>query len=132
MRITVPLSEFRDGWSEQAKAKPLIEVPVDSEHDAVSIDVFLGERGAPSVRIESAFPIAHIERGDRGQVEVVAYSTTIGELVHDVFSTQISEMRAGLKDQGWDGVSVIRAVIFGYDEDAGFLREMEIAIGPEG
>jgi hypothetical protein len=47
MRITVAATELRGGWSESAKQRGLIEVPMPSGFDAVSIDVLLGGRAHP-------------------------------------------------------------------------------------
>ena len=45
------------------------------------------------------------------------------------FAAQISEIRAGLAEGGWQNEMPARVVVFGGDED-GFLREVEVAIDP--
>lgn len=131
MRITVPRSELRDGYEEQVRQRVVVNVPVDPEMDAVSIDLLLGDENAAPLRVDHAFLIAHMKRGDGGQALILARPMLLGESLHVGMSAQISEIRRGLRDQGWDGTSPTRAVIIGYDETRGFHRQIEIAIDPD-
>ncbi|GAA0964501.1 hypothetical protein GCM10009555_001780 [Acrocarpospora macrocephala] len=131
MRITVPRSELRDGYEEQVREKTVVEVPADPEMDVVSIDIFLGDSNAIPVRIEHSLLIAHMERGDGGQVAILARPMLLDEPLHIGLAEQISQIRDGLRDQGWNGTSLTRAVIIGHDDSRGFHRQIEVAIDPD-
>lgn len=130
MRITVAASELRTGWHEGARRRPLVEVPMPSDFDSVSVDILLGTPTAAPIRIQRAFMVANMERGDGGIAAIVARPMNLDAPVHEVLAPQIAEAVAELRQFGWDGTSTTRLVIFGGDAD-GFLREVEIAVGPE-
>lgn len=126
MRITVASSELRSGWSEGAKSRELIEVPMPGDAEALSVDVLLGSPSPALIRLDRAFMIANLERGDAGTVVIVARPAILDVPVPVAFASQIAEAVPELRAFGWDGASTTRLVIFG--GDSGFLREVEVAV----
>ncbi|MFF0773064.1 hypothetical protein ACFYUK_29530 [Nonomuraea wenchangensis] len=131
MRITVARSELREGYNEQVRKKPTVEIPSRPEMDAVSIDLLLGTEQAAPLHIENAFPVAFMKRGDGGQVIVVARPMLLDEPIPIAMSARIEQVRRDLRQQGWDGTSLTRAVLIGHDENEGFHRQIEIAVDPD-
>lgn len=131
MRITVAESELRSGWREAVKQRQLVEIPRPPDFEAVSIDVLLGTSTAAPIRIERAFLVGKLLRGDGGTAAIVARPAHLDTPVHEALSPQIAEAVAELRELGWDGGTTTRLVIFGGDED-GYLREVEVAVDPSG
>jgi hypothetical protein len=92
-----------------------------------SIDVLLGTSAASGIRIERAFMVANMSRGDAGSAAIVARPTNLDAPVHEALARQIAEAVAELREYGWDGRSTARLVIFGGDGE-GYLREVEVAV----
>lgn len=130
MRITVARSELRNGYIEQVRERSVVDIPADPETDAVSIDLLLGGEQAAPLHIERAFPIAHMRRGDGGQAIVIARPMVLDEPMPIVMADRIAQIRQDLRQQGWDGASLTRAVIIGLADDEGFHRQIEIAVDP--
>lgn len=127
MRITVASTELRGGWHEASRQRPLVEVPMPPGFDAISIDVLLGSSEASLIRVDHAFMIANMLRGDGGTAVIVACPMDLDTPVHDAFAPQIAEADAELRKYGWDGESGTRVVIFGGDTE-GYLRQVEVAV----
>lgn len=130
MRITVAKTELRSGWREAAKQRQLVEVPLPLDFQAVSLDVLLGTSAAAPIRIDSAFLVSNLLRGDGGTAAIVARPTHLDAPVHEAFAPQIAVAVAELRQHGWDGRTTTRLVIFGGDDDA-YLREVEVAVDPD-
>lgn len=128
-RITVDRVELRSEWVERVRDRSVIDVPADAAFDAVSIDVLLGVAGADAIRIDHAFLVGELTRGDGGSA-VVARPMNIDAPVRFALGLQIREATEGLHTCGWDGSTASRLVIFGGDAD-GYLRQVEIAVDPE-
>jgi hypothetical protein len=111
-------------------AEGLVAIPTHPAFDAISIDILLADQNPALIRLEHSFPVARIRRGDGGQVVAIASPTTIGTSIHDIFAADIAQIRLGLREEGWDGTSTVRSVIFGQDPEGGFQREIEVAIDP--
>ena len=129
MRITVDCAELRSEWVEQVRDRQVVDVPADASFDAVSIDVLLGAAGAATIRIDHAFLVGELTRGDGGSAVVVARPMNIDVPVRVALAPQIHEATEGLHAYGWDGSTATRLVIFGGDAD-GYLRQVEIAVDP--
>jgi hypothetical protein len=129
MRITVAATELRSGWREAAKQRELVEVPVPPAFEAVSIDVLLGTSTAAPIRIDRAFLISNLLRGDGSTAVIIARPTHLDAPVHEALAPQIAVAVAELRQHGWDGSTGTRFVIFGGDAD-GYLREVEVALDP--
>lgn len=130
MRITVAASELRSHWTEASKAREFVDVPMPSGFEAVSVDVLLGTRGAARIRVDHAFPIANMLRGDGGTAAIVARPTHLDVPVREAFALEIAEAVEGLRLSGWDGASSTRIVVFGGDPD-GYLYDVEVAVDPD-
>lgn len=130
-RIVVPRSELRA--TVPRLGPPVVAVPIKWLHDAVALDVWLGQPGA-GLRIH-ALPGVHVlaqmERGDGGIVLVISRSMDFptGCGVRDAFAEEIVQARVDMIRKGWDG-SPTRVALFGLD-DNGFQVEYEIAIDPD-
>jgi hypothetical protein len=129
MRITVDRAELRSEWVEQVRDRQVVDVPADASFDAVSIDVLLGAAGAATIRIDHAFLVGELARGDDGSAVIVARQMNIDAPVRVALAPQIHEATEGLRAYGWDGTTASRLVIFGGDTD-GYLRQVEIAVDP--
>jgi hypothetical protein len=129
-RITVARSELRDASIDQAKAKQMVAIPTHPAYNAVSIDILLANANPSLIRLDLAFPVARLHRGDGGQVHVVAFPTNLDESVSDTFAEDLAQIRQDLRQQGWDGTTPVRAAIFGIDPE-GFQREIEVVIDPD-
>jgi hypothetical protein len=127
MRVTVAASELRSGWTEASKVRELVDVPMPTEFEAVSVDVLLGTSSAARIRLDQVFMIANMGRGDGGTAAIVARPTHLDAPVHEALAPEIAEAVEGLRQFGWDGASSTRIVIFGGDAD-GYLREVEVAV----
>lgn len=127
MRITVAGTEMRSGWSEAAQPRQLVDIPIPPGSGAVSIDVLLGSPEAARIRIERAFLVGAMQRGDGGMAGIVARVTDLDAPVHEALAPQIEEAVAELCRYGWDGQTGTRLVIFGGDA-GGFLRQIEVAV----
>lgn len=129
MRITVARSELRQGYVEAAQPRPLIEVPVHPDFEAVAVDLFLGAASAAPIQIENGFLIAQLRRGDGGLAVVVARPMNLEAPLHVSLAGQIAQARDGMRTTGWDGSTPTRLVIIGADQS--FLRQIEIAADPD-
>jgi hypothetical protein len=91
MRLTVAASELRSGWSEAAKQRPMVEVPMSSGFEAVVIDVLLGTSTPALIRLDRAFLVANMGRGDGGTAVIVARPTRLDAPVHEALAPEIAE-----------------------------------------
>lgn len=130
MRITVAATELRRGWLEAAKQRQLVEVPVPPGFAAVSIDVLLGASAAAPIRIDRAFLVGNLLRGDGGTAAIVARPTHLDAPAHEALEPQIAVAVGELRAYGWEGRTSTRLVIFGGDGE-GYLREVEVAVDPD-
>jgi hypothetical protein len=129
-RITVDRAELRAEWIEQVRDRRVVDVLADTSFDAVSIDVLLGAAGAATIRIDHAFLVGDLARGDDGSAVVVARPMNIDAPVRVALAPQVHEATESLRAYGWDGSTASRLVIFGGDAD-GYLRQVEVAVDPE-
>ena len=130
VRITVDRAELRAGWVEQVRDRQVVDIPADALCDAVSIDVLLSAAGAATIRLDHAFLVGKLARGDGGSAIVIARPMNIDAPVRVALRPQIWEATKGLRTYGWDGATASRLVIFGGDSD-GYLRQVEVAVDPE-
>ncbi len=130
MRITVDRAELRSEWVERVRDRLVVDIPTDASFDAVSVDVLLGATGAATIRIDQAFLVGELARGDDGSAIVVARPTNIDTPVRTSLASQIHDATEGLRSYGWDGSTASRLVIFGGDAE-GYLRQVEVALDPE-
>lgn len=129
LRITVAQSELHSAYVERVRQRSTIEIPVDSQFDAISVDLFLKAPDAAPIIVEHALHVVEIERAGGGSAALIARPMDLDAPVNVAFATQIAEIRAGLAEHGWDGAPPARVAIFGGDAD-GYLREVEVAIDP--
>jgi len=130
VRITVAAAELHSHWHEAAKQRNVVDVPMTDGIEALSIDVLLGSAGAARIRVDSAYAVATMERGDGGTAAVIARPMSLDAPVREALGPQISQAVADSRQFGWNGTSPTRLVIFGGDAD-GFLRHIEIAVDPD-
>jgi hypothetical protein len=126
-RITVPKNSLVEGWVEKTKDKDVIDVSFFRDFDAVCVDTYLGDPGAPDFRAEPGVVLAHLSRGDGGQVVIARRPVQLAVDLRIAWKPLIEEMVAGMRAQGWSGREPTRGVIFGPDPDS-FLGEVEIGV----
>ncbi len=105
-----------------------IKVPFHKDYDAISMDLFISEVGAPNIKIPLAFPICYLELGDGRLGTLIAQPCNYVDSPQEAFPEVLTDSRAQFSKLFRESEPVSVIVICDTEENYGYLLQVEMKI----